>query len=210
MNNLNNKECTFNFDGDDNIIKYHTPTIKIINKNFLNELLSSGLWISNENLTICGWRKDCKQECSVCCDDHFVNTMPHVIETNNGTVYGKGIINPRFLIIKQSELLKLDYKTVSYLGYWVKGDGDQKDDEGNKAFKCVRRYLLLFLDENNYPLHKVPIRCTVKGTFMVDFDKQFRNFKKEMTIAYDSRGGCTRSDLWYAMCVLYQSLLLKK
>lgn len=66
----------------------------------------------------------------------------------------------------------------------MKGDGEYRDEKGNKLYYCVRRYLLLLLDENNKALHEKPIQLTAKGNFQVDFDKNLILFRKIIEHAY--------------------------
>jgi hypothetical protein len=45
----------------------------------------------------------------------------------------------------------------------------------------VRKYLILFVDEDNNPLHEVPLQLTAKGCFQLEFDQQLCEFRKAIT-----------------------------
>ena len=65
---------------------------------------------------------------------------------------------------------------------------------------CVRKYLILFVDEDNNPLHKVPLQLTAKGCFQFEFDQQLCEFRKAITKAYTEKATFMK-DSWYSMCV---------
>lgn len=183
---------TFNFDSDENVVNIKTPSVTPISKNLFGLKNAAGLWISSDDLNACGWK-------SV-----SVGLKPHTISTKNNTeVTGFGILNPRICVLRRTNLLRLD-GSGKFLGLWLKGDGDYRDEKGNRLYICIRRYLLLFLDENNEPLHKHPVQLTARGNFQVDFDKNLMSFRKNMERAYaDAKMKALgqMSDIWHAMCV---------
>lgn len=192
----------FNFDSEKNFNSAKIPAAKAINKQFCKKKGAAGLWIADDNMVSCGWKKTCVG-CENDCCDHYIGTSPHIIQTSDDEISGRGIINPRILIIKRTGLLKLTEKG-RYMGQWKKGDGEIKDELGNKKYTCVRRYLLLFLDDENKPLHTEAIQLTAKGTFQVDFDKKLMSFRNDIRAAYGKsmqRHSNFMSETWYAMCV---------
>lgn len=175
---------TFDFDSEQNVVHIRTPSVTPISKNFC------GLWISNDDLIACGWNGG--------------STKEHTILTrDNKEIKGYGILNPRICVIRRTKLLRLD-NAGKLLGLWMKGDGEYRDEKGIKLYYCVRRYLLIFLDENNEPLHEKPLQLTAKGNFQVDFDRNLIFFRTNIERAYAfakrKSVGCM-SDEWHAMCV---------
>lgn len=194
----------FNFDSDSNIINTKIPAVKSINKLFCGVRSDAGLWIANDNLQSCGWRKTCDHNCDETCSIHYVNTKEHVIQGQTQEIYGRGIINPRICVIRRTKLIRLTSDKNCYAGFWIKGDGDIKNELGKKKYICARRYLLIFLDESNDPLHDEPIQLTAKGTFQMNFDTSLMSFRNEIKTAYAKsmkKQIGQMNELWYAMCV---------
>lgn len=195
---------SFDFDGANNVISTKIPSVKSINRMFCKKKGAAGLWIAHENIIACGWKKNCSKNCEDNCVDHFVNTGIHNIQTPDDEILGCGIINPRIIVLRRSPLLKLSVDKGQYLGHWVKNDKFEKDDKGFRKYVCARRYLVLFLDDNNKPLHTEPIQLTAKGVFQYEFDKNLMNFRTEIQNSY-AKSMKTKSgnmkELWYAMCV---------
>ena len=71
---------------------------------------------------------------------------------------------------------------------------------------CVRKYMIFFVDEDNNPLHEVPLHLTARGCFQFEFDKQLCDFKTAMTKAYNEKVTFMKNS-WHSMCVFV--LLLK-
>lgn len=192
----------FNFDSESNIISNKIPAAKAINKNFCRKK-GAGIWIADDNMIACGWTRNCSDDCSDDCVEHFKDTAPHCVMSSEEEISGRGIINPRICVIRRTKLLRLTDKGV-FAGFWVKGDGEIKDEKGVKKYTCARRYLLMFLDQNNEPLHKDPIQLTAKGTFQVEFDSNLIKFRDDIKKAYAKsmkRRSGSMNELWYAMCV---------
>ncbi|QIH04928.1 hypothetical protein [Dasineura jujubifolia toursvirus 2a] len=195
---------TFNFDSESNVTSTKIPSVKAINKLFCNVRNDAGIWCADDNMLSCGWRTNCNESCESSCVLHFVNTKPHVIQASTDEVMGRGIQNPRMCIIRRSKLLKLTAEKGRYCGLWVKGDGEIKEN-GIKKYSCARRYLVVFLDEKNKPLHTEPIQLTAKGNFQMSFDNNFMKFREDIHASYCKSMKRARSgkmnEEWYAMCV---------
>lgn len=185
----------FNFDSDENVVYTNTPSVKPISKNFCGINNSAGLWVSDIDLNVCGWKL---------VNSKFVNTKPHIMVTKDGKkIDGFGIQNSRICVIRKTKLLRFD-NNGNLCGIWVKGDGDIHDEKGNKKYTCIRRYLLLFIDENNEPLHNQLLQLTARGMFQIDFENTIRLFKQDIEIAYaraKNRNRAQMSDLWHSMCI---------
>lgn len=193
----------FNFDSESNITSTKIPSAKSINKFFGGTRGCAGLWIADDNMEACKWKKECTANCSIQCNEHYVNTIEHVVQASEG-IMGRGVKNCRIIVLHRTRLIRLSSEKNYYCGFWVKGDGEEKDDSGKKKYVCARRYLLLFLDENNEPLHEEPIQLTAKGMFQMDFDNTLMKFREEIKNAYVksmNRKNGRMNDLWYAMCV---------
>lgn len=205
--------ATFNFDSETNIVSTKIPSVKAINKYFCGKRGAAGLWIADDNMLSCEWKKSCK-DCQDDCVDHFIKTEKHCVTSLDGEISGRGIVNPRINVLRRTELLRMCNGKIE--GKWIKGDGDVTDEHGIRKYTCVRRYLLVFMDENNKPLHTTPIQLTAKGTFQVDFDNSLKEFRTAMHTAYGKsmkrRIGFMK-ELWYAMCVFvpqFESKLVGK
>jgi hypothetical protein len=65
------------------------------------------------------------------------------------------------------------------------------------------------VDQNNNPLHKIPVHLTAKGCFQFEYDSQRCEFRSLMAKAYNQK--VTRmKDVWYSMCVFvptFQSMM---
>ena len=165
----------FNFDSEDNVKAIKTPAIKVLNGD-------AKLWICDDNVQLCRWREDNK------------NLIYHSLKTvEEDTISGKIILNPRILILQRSRLLKVEINTERIVKVWAR-------DDKNEIHYCVRKYMILFVDENNNPLHEIPVQLTAKGCFQFEFDTKVCEFRTEMTKLCNEKA--TRmNDAWYSMCV---------
>ena len=127
------------------------------------------------------------------------NLIPHDIETakEGVTIVGNIIPNPRMLILQRSLLLKVETKTGRILGAWIANESK----EGN-TYACVRKYLILFVDEDNNSLHEVPLQLAAKGCFQFEFDRQLCEFRRAMTKTYNEKA-TFKKDSWLVYVCLY-------
>ena len=165
----------FNFDSEDNIKMTKTPTIKVLNDDVK-------LWISDECAEMC----KCKG-----------NLIPHDIKTDKeGVTIPENIIhNPRMLILQRSLLLKVETRTGRILRASI-----ARESKEENTYMCVRMYMILSVDEDNNPLHEVPLQLTAKGCFQFEFDQKLCEFRGTMTKAYNEKATFMK-DSWYSMCV---------
>lgn len=171
----------FNFDSEEHWGGGKTPAIKALNQ-------PAALWIADENADICSWTKECLPECKDNCSLHFASTSFHGLSRYGKTINenepliisGRIITKPRFLVINRSPLLLVNKGTGRgmYTQPWFKGYN--KD-----IYQCVRRYLLLFVTEDNVPLHGVPLQFTAKGYCQVEFDRCLMDFRTLMVDSYN-------------------------
>ena len=64
----------------------------------------------------------------------------------------------------------------------------------------MRKYLILFVDQDDNPLHKIPVQLTTKGRFQLEFDRQLCEFRSAITKAYNDKAARMKN-AWYSMCV---------
>lgn len=196
----------FNFDSESNAVVSGTPAAKAINKLFCMRRgpTGAGIWIADENMEKVSWRRECLPECSSNCEKHYVGTEEHYVATPTSEIPGRGVVSPRMLILGRTSFLKMSNPDGRYMGAWRKGDGDVVNDDGSKKFSCAIRYMIIFLDKDNKPLHSDPIQLTAKGNFMYHFNNKLNAFRDDMSAAYAKsmgRRNSKMSDTWYAMCV---------
>ena len=139
----------FNFDSKDNIKAAKTPSIKVLNDEVK-------LWISKEYAEICKWKED------------DVNLITHDINAISGNI----ILNPRMIILQRSVLLKVETKTGLILRAWIAIESKEEN-----TYACVRKYMIMFVDKDNNPLHEAPVQLTAKGCFQLKFDQQIANLE---------------------------------
>ena len=169
----------FDFNSESNIYTAKTPSIKVLND-------EAELWISDECADICGWK---------------LNGIPHDIKSEKGTVSGSIIHNPQMLILQRSSLLKVEISTGRIVKVWT--SRDRKDE----TYVCVRKYLILLVDQDNNPLHEIHVQLTARGCFQFEFYRKLCQFRCDITKAYEKARSI--KDCWCSMCVFvptFQSL----
>ena len=199
LNEINEQQEEFNFYDENNAVSTKTPSLKAIN-------YPAGLWVAYENMQSCKWSKSCTT-CKATCTQHFKNVKFYGIDLGK---YGKTtpegepliidggmILNPRLLVIGRSPLLKQSKATSLIVGEWVKGDN-------RDLYNCVRRFLIICLDEQHKPLHEVPLQLTGKGYFQMSFDQSLLNFRTLMVAAYNAEANknfTNMNDAWHSMTI---------
>lgn len=212
MNNI----IEFNFDSDENRTSAKIPSIKAIGggvKDKTGKIIGAGLWIAHENAEICQWKKECLDTCEYSCMEHLKGVIPHGVDTkrvdDDGSdviIQGSVILKPKMLIIGRSPLLKINEETGYTVDTWIKGDNQFKRSDGKNLYACVRRYFIIFVDENNVPLHNPdqPIQLTARGYFQMEFDKMYMFFRSTMVKAYNEstkKNATNMNEAWHSMCV---------
>lgn len=133
-----------NFDSKEIIKTAKTPSIKVLND-------EAKLLISVECSDMCEWKLD---------------STPHDIKTEKVIISGKIICDPRMLILQRSLLLKVDTIRGRIVKVWI------SKGKKNETYTCVRKYIFLIVNQNNDPLHEVPIQLTARGCFQFEIDRQ--------------------------------------
>jgi hypothetical protein len=216
MTTMTNENNEFNFDGDENRTSSKTPALKAIGggiKDKSGNVVGAGLWIAHENVEICEWIKECLDTCDHSCMNHLKGMTPHDVDTKKVDIDNKDIIikgsvilKPRMLVIGRSPLLKINDETGYTVDEWIKGDNQFKRPDGKNLYACVRRYFIIFLDDDNVPLHnpEQPIQLTARGYFQMEFDKMYMAFRLAMVRAYKEAtktNATNMNDAWHSMCV---------
>lgn len=89
----------------------------------------------------------------------------------------------------------------------------QLADSDKENYRFRTRYLLIFLDENNEPLHRIPLQLSMGRSTGGTFDFEVRQFKGEIErVFFKLRGEPTKtlSDRAHALTVLDLELGIHK
>jgi len=65
------------------------------------------------------------------------------------------------------------------------------------------------VDQDNHPLHKIPVQITERSCFQLEFDRQICEFRPAITKAYNDKAARMKN-AWYSMCVIvptFQSMM---
>jgi len=65
------------------------------------------------------------------------------------------------------------------------------------------------VNQDNNPLHKIPVQLTARGCLQLEFDCQIREFRSSITKAYNEKAERMKN-AWYSMCVFvptFQSMM---
>ena len=71
-------------------------------------------------------------------------------------------------------------------------------------YACVKKYMILFVDQDNNPLHEIPVQLIAKGCFQLEFDQRLCCFRTTMLKAYNEdqkKSATIMKDYWHSMCV---------
>lgn len=97
----------------------------------------------------------------------------HTHNFSSGPSEGYICQNPRLVVVRRSGLGVFNRETGAFLGYYNKDKYVKGDHE------IRTRYLLLFVDDNNEPLHDLPFQYTGKASFGASFGTEYSAFKNE-------------------------------
>lgn len=108
-----------------------------------------------------------------------INGVAYQLETQtynekNEPLMVPGILcdRPRMIILRRTALLRYDKEKQKVDALWLK----PRDDVLKPRVQAIKKYLVMFVDEENKFLHKKPIQLTLKGYALLEFDKQYQNF----------------------------------
>lgn len=121
---------------------------------------------------------------------------PFEASLGDGTEVGFICANPKFVIIHKSQR-EVQFRPTpedrfQFLGLaWE--NGAETDHlraaiaDGNKLYKVVTRYLILFLGADGQPLHTTPIQYTAKGAFAGSLYAETTELYKQLSKVYFAR-----------------------
>jgi Family of unknown function (DUF5895) len=177
----------FNFDSTEHIAYVASPAAKAINA-------PAGIWVGFDNQQAAGWVEGKELEGGIAFE---VSRRKYDESGNELKIPGVLFNQPRLLIIGRSPLLKGNERKVT--GLWSRENG---------CF-AARRYMLVFVDDTNVPLHVAPIQLTAWGHFQLNFDKQLLLFRNELETAYAKAVGKrkeAKTELWHSMGIFCPQL----
>ena len=177
----------FNFDSSEHIAYVSSPAAKAINA-------PAGIWVGFDNQQVAGWIEGKELEAGIAFE---VSRRKYDESGNELKIPGVLFKQPRLLVIGRSPLLQGSERKVN--GLWSRDSG----------CKAARRYMLIFVDATNIPLHVAPIQLTAWGHFQLNFDKQLLLFRNELETAYATAVGKrkeAKSELWHSMGVFCPQL----
>jgi len=151
---------------------------------------NAGLFITQENADATGFEPS-------------PSWMSHSHTFESGAVAtGYRCITPRMVVVRQGPLL-MGFSEGKPNTRLYNGDTYDKD-----TMSASRKFLLFLVDDDNQPMHRVPLQFTAKGTFSKGFSEAYKAMQTtansafgQLTKSYKSRG-----DKFFAMCVLSLSL----
>ena len=134
----------------------------------LNDQLHCGYFIPVSTMAKCGW-----------IDFDESQLISHTFRSGE-TEQGALIPNPRMLVCPKTELYQYDVEVSeqqqkrAIVGLY---DAALKD---NKNIRTERLYLVFFLNENNNPLHSLPLKYAARGVNGATFEVERRAFKAQL------------------------------
>jgi hypothetical protein len=124
------------------------------------------------------------------------NWEPFEASLGDGTEVGYICSKPKFCIVHKSQR-EVQYRPTqndrfSFVGLAWEHGADTEHlrsalADGNKLYKVVTRYLILFLGADGKPLHNVPIQYTAKGAFAGSLYAETNELYKQVSKVYFQR-----------------------
>lgn len=178
---------TFDFDSSEHKAYDKTPAAKSIPS-------PAGIWIAYENQQLASWHEGKQLE-----GGKEYKVFTNKLDSNDEKIGIPGVIykQPRMLVIGRSPLLYGNDRKV--IGIWRKDNSLEKT-----AYKFARRYMVIFVDALNEPLHIAPVQITAWGVFQVSFDQQLMSFRETCEQVYadfQHKPHEAKTLLWHAMWV---------
>jgi hypothetical protein len=158
----------------------------------LNDQLHCGYFIPVSTMAKCGW-----------IDFDESQLITHTFRSGE-MEQGVLINNPRMLVCPKTELYQYDVEASeqqrkrAIVGLY---DAALKDD---KNIKTERLYLVFFLDENNNPLHSLPLKYAARGVNGATFEVERRAFKAQLETCHaltNQVPAKPKNDLFHALGV---------
>lgn len=136
----------------------------------LNSAKVHGILIPYDQAQIAGWK-----------DLNIYPMYEQFLRSSGETDAGMHVENPRMLVIRVGEQLRLD-RSRKVCGKWIKGDKE-------RGFKPAQKALVFFLDRDNQPLHEVPFGWTIKGYMQYSFIDSLERYRRDFETAWAQARG---------------------
>lgn len=158
----------------------------------LNDQLHCGYFIPVSMMAKCGWINFDESQ-----------LISHTFRSGE-TEQGVLIKEPRMLVCPKTELYQYDVEVSeqqrkrAIVGLY---DAALKD---NKNIRTERLYLVFFLDENNNPLHSLPLKYAARGVNGATFEVERRAFKAQLETCHaltNQVAAKPKNDLFHALGV---------
>ncbi|MBD2440601.1 DUF5895 domain-containing protein [Nostoc sp. FACHB-110] len=187
---------TFDFDSQEHKAYDKTPAAKSIPA-------PAGIWIADENQRLAGWYEGKELN-----GGKQFTVLTNKLDENDQKIGIPGVIyrQPRMLVIGRSPLMYGNDRKV--IDVWRKNDGLDKNN-----YKFARRYMVIFVDDLNHPLHIAPVQITAWGVFQVSFDQQLIAWREECEQVYaevQRKPYEAKTLLWHSMWVFCPTLKTEK
>ncbi|MFM8270487.1 MAG: DUF5895 domain-containing protein [Pseudomonadota bacterium] len=154
---------------EENLLNVGRAGMKVINHpQFL------GLWVANDNVE--------KMEVTDLVKFHSMSREYSITTANDETITGRLFQAPRIAILTMSPLLQRLNAFEADCPVELKQDNAHrmfcKDDANARFYQAYRSYLLFLFDDDNVPLHTVPVQLTTKRAFSPNFFSKYGEFIK--------------------------------
>ncbi|OWY67884.1 hypothetical protein B7486_28965 [cyanobacterium TDX16] len=168
-------------DGFDNLIaKYESsqydgkitdfPICQVLND---KSPASVGMFVKAKNLPQIGWRGS-------------EATYEHTF-SSGATELGVLLQSPRMHILRTSPRCIELRKTGEIIANYENIEGRKKYEELGNLATLRTFYLIYLVDESSNNLHDLPLLLSIKGVAAVRFGEAYRQFKRQLEIAYANR-----------------------
>jgi len=134
---------------------------------------SVGMFVKAKNLPQIGWRGS-------------EATYEHTF-SSGATELGVLLQSPRMHILKTSPRCIELRKTGELVANYENVEGRKKYEELGNLATLRTFYLIYLVDETNNNLHDLPLILSIKGVAAVRFGEAYRQFKRQLEIAYANR-----------------------
>lgn len=139
-----------------------TPYVMTLREYICKKTKKIGLFIPNKCAEACGWRKDK--------DGEYVGTTEYIASTKKGKmINGRAIDEARMIILATTGPLKIENDVNKGTPTGADYELHRKDKD---AFVIMNRIRVLFVDENNLPLHTVALQYSMRGVAAMAFKNQ--------------------------------------
>lgn len=134
----------------------------------LNDQLHCGYFIPVSTMAKCGW-----------IDFDESKLIAHTFRSGESEI-GVLITKPRMLVCPKTDLYQYDVAASDQLQRKAVVGLYDAALKGDKNIRTERLYLVFFLDENNEPLHSLPLKYAARGVNGATFDAERRAFKSRL------------------------------